>query len=68
MSHPSIEAMQCLETIVKALAAEKRLSATKLKRTYGFDSSLFDEAVQYGHDKKVIKWGDRNIFSYVPLL
>ena len=65
MAHPGIEILQCLETIVKALQTEKRISATKLKRTYNFDASVFDEAVQHGYDKKIIKWGDRNIFSFV---
>lgn len=65
MAHPSLEVLQCLETIVKALASEKTLSATKLKRTYEFNNEIFDAAVLHGHEKNILKWGERNIFSYI---
>lgn len=65
MAHPNIEVLKCLETIIKALENEKRLSATKLKRMFGFEEKIFNEAVQYGYDKKLVKWGDRNLFSYI---
>ena len=54
---PTFEALQCLATIVKALESAKTLSATKLKRTYGFDDAIFEDAVEYGAERKIIKVG-----------
>lgn len=65
VSHPNIEILRCLETVVQALQIHKTMSGTKLKRTYDFDPDLFDAAVQHGSEKKVLKWGDRNMFTFV---
>jgi len=65
LPHLDIKVLQCLETIVQALQINKTMSATKLKRTYDFDSEIFDAAVRHGAEKKVLKWGDRNIFTFV---
>lgn len=65
MAHPSISVLQCLEVIVKALEVDKALTATKLKRTYGFDLDIFDQAVEHGSNNKIIKWGKQNVFSYI---
>ena len=64
MPHPNIKVLQCLETVVQALQIHKTMSGTKLKRTYNLDADLFDAAVQHGSEKKVLKWGERNMFTF----
>lgn len=65
MSHPDIDILECLEVVVQALQENKTMSGTMLKRTYKLDSDLFDAAVKHGSEKKVLKWGDRNMFTFI---
>lgn len=65
MAQPDIKVLQCLEIVVQALQIEKTMSATKLKRIHKFDPEIFTAAMEHGHNKKILKWGHRNLFSYI---
>jgi len=61
---PQNGALTCLKNIVDALQSRgEPLTATTLKRYHNCESPYFDEAANYGHDIKVIRWGSHNKFT-----
>lgn len=62
-SLPSLEAMEALKSIVDVIEeAGESLTATKIKRQLNMAGEIFNVAVTYGCDRKILEWQSQNYY------